>query len=146
MKKNTLFGLLAFLLMMTLSSSAYALSLNGQYISEDGNFVLTITNSNEATGSFTGTYISKDTPVGAQTFPFVVGSFSYVNNPNGSLTPLTLTFTAVVRPENRTYVIADTWSGILTQPGRISATGVRAYLPAGGTGGLSNLGTHSFGD
>ncbi|WP_245814735.1 hypothetical protein [Cystobacter ferrugineus] len=61
--------------------------------------------------------------------------------------PLALTFSAVMRPDagNWPYALVDAWSGILTQTGRISATGVRTYLPAGGPGVMSSLGTHTLG-
>ncbi|AKQ63825.1 hypothetical protein A176_000737 [Myxococcus hansupus] len=143
MQQSKLFGLLFVLPMLMLSTSAHAFNINGTYTSENGDFVLTITQSNDFNGSFSGTYVAQFTPVGPLTMP-VSGSFHFVNNPNGNLVPLALEFSAATRPADRSYLLADAWSGILTQPGVIAATGVRSYLPAGGTGVLSSLGTHTL--
>ncbi|WNG22605.1 hypothetical protein F0U62_00155 [Cystobacter fuscus] len=147
MKKSTLLGFLFVLPVMMLGTSAHAFDINGTYTSENGDFVLTITSSWDGNGSFSGTYVTHYTPVGALSIP-VTGSFHFVGNPDGSLVPLALTFSAVMRPDagNWPYALVDAWSGILTQPGRISATGVRTYLPAGGAGVLSSLGTHTLGN
>jgi hypothetical protein len=121
------------------------MNINGTYRAQNGDFVLTITNSNETNGTFNGTYTATYTEQGQQTFATVTGTWNYVNNPGGSLTPLTIGFTAVCRPDPRPYVIMDSWSGVMSQPGRFSATGTRAYLPGGGPAQLSSLGTQSFG-
>ncbi|MEW6737155.1 MAG: hypothetical protein AB1489_38075, partial [Acidobacteriota bacterium] len=94
------------------------MNINGTYTSENGDFVLTITDSNESNSTFAGTYVSKFTPQGQQSFS-VTGRWYYVNNPGGSLTPLNLAFTAFVRPDNRAYCIEDAWTGVLSQPGKI---------------------------
>ncbi|NVJ23972.1 MULTISPECIES: hypothetical protein [Myxococcus] len=143
MQQSKLFGLLFVLPMLMLSTSAHAFDINGTYKSENGEFVLNITHSSDFDGSFSGTYDTYFTPVGPLSIP-VSGTFHFVHNPDGSLVPLALEFSAVTRPGDWSYVLADSWSGILTKPGVISATGVRSYLPAGGTGVLSSLGTHTL--
>ncbi len=62
MKKSTILGLLFVLPVMMLSTSAHAFDINGTYTSENGDFVLTITNSYDGNGSFSGTYVTNYTP------------------------------------------------------------------------------------
>ncbi len=143
MQQSKLFGLLFVLPMLMLSTSAHAFNINGTYKSESGEFVLTITHSSDYDGSFSGTYDTYFTPVGPLSIP-VSGTFHFVNNPDGSLVPLALKFSSTMRPAGWPYVLVDAWSGILKAPGVISATGVRSFLPAGGPGELSSLGTHTF--
>ncbi|RKP46092.1 hypothetical protein D7S89_18475 [Trinickia fusca] len=115
------------------------MNIDGKYVSEDRNFILTITNSN-GSGTFDGTYVSKYTPRGEQTFK-VTGRWYYVVNETA---PLSLGFTAFVRPDGWPYVIEDAWTGVLSQVGKLYMTGVRSYLPNGGTAVLSSLGTFDF--
>ncbi|WP_426754597.1 hypothetical protein [Myxococcus sp. Y35] len=144
MKQSKLFGLLFVLPMLMLSTSAHAFDINGTYTSEAGEFVLKITQSHDWDGSFSGTYFTQFTPVGPLSIP-VSGTFHFVNNPDGKLVPLALSFSAMMRPDaGWPYVLLDAWSGVLTQPGSISATGVRTFLPAGGPGVMSSLGTHTL--
>ncbi|AEI65017.1 hypothetical protein [Corallococcus macrosporus] len=144
MQQSKLLGLLFVIPMLMLSTSAHAFNINGTYTSENGEFVLTVTQSSDWNGTFSGTYFTQFTPVGPLSIP-VSGTFHFVNNPNGELTPLALTFSAVMRPDaGWPYALVDAWSGILMKPGYISATGVRTFLPAGGTGVMSSLGTHTL--
>lgn len=119
------------------------MNINGTYTSENGDFVLTITDSNESNSTFSGSIVSKFSPQGQQTLG-ITGRWFYVNNPGGSLTPLNIGFTAVARPDNRAYCIEDAWTGVLTQPGKIIMNGIRSYLPAGGQYQLILLGTNQF--
>ena len=121
------------------------MNINGTYRSQNNEFVLTITNSNEEHGTFTGSYVSTYTPQGQQTFSSVTGIWNFVTNPGGSLTPLSIGFVAASRPEARAYAIFDAWSGVLGKAGTFTATGTRSFLPAGGTPVLSSLGTQIFG-
>jgi hypothetical protein len=121
------------------------MNINGTYRSQNNEFVLTITNSNEENGTFTGSYVSTHTPQGQQTFSVLAGVWQYVNNPGGSLTPLNIGFIAACRPEARPFTIFDSWSGVLTKAGTFTATGTRSSLATGGAPGLSSLGTQVFG-
>ena len=119
------------------------MNINGTYTSENGDFVLTITNSDEARSTFEGTYVAQYTPQGTQQFE-VVGRWYYVNHPGGELTPLNLGFIAVVRPPDRPFCILDSWAGVMIRPEALKMIGGRTYLPAGGPYEVSSLGTHSF--
>src|SRR5262245_1203755 len=98
------------------------MNINGTYRAQNGDFVLTITNSNESNGTFQGTYTATYTEQGQQVFTNVVGTWAYVNNPGGSLTPLGLSFIAICRPDPRPYVLMDAWSGVMPQAGQFIAT------------------------
>lgn len=120
-------------------------NINGKYVSQDGNFTLTITNSNAQASTFDGTYVSKFTPHGPQTFA-VTGRWFYTSA--DSSVPLSLGFTAFARPTVQPptvpFVIEDAWTGVLTNVGKLYMTGVRSYVPRGGPGVLSSLGTSDF--
>lgn len=119
------------------------MNINGTYTSEDGNFVLVVQNSNESNGTFNGTYTAAFTPQGKQSFT-VNGSWAYVANPGGGLTPLALCFFAGARPEARPWCLMDSWSGVMPNPESLNMVGVRSYVPGGQPSVLSDLGTHSF--
>ena len=119
------------------------MNIDGTYVSEDGDFELIIQNSNESNSTFGGTYVSIHTPQGKQSFS-VTGRWYYVNNPGGSLVPLSIGFTAIDRPSGREYATLDAWAGEMVSQTSIKMNGVRSYLPAGGSADITDLGTHIF--
>ena len=120
------------------------MNINGTYTSENGDFVLQITNSDSTHSTFEGTYTASYTAQGQQTFNHVVGRWWYVGG--GGAAPLSVGFVTHDRASGGwPYCIADAWSGILTETGKLSMTGTRSYLTSdGSTQELSSLGTHQF--
>ena len=120
-------------------------SLNGTYTSSNGQFTLTITEYDAPSGTFKGSYAyTGETPQGRQNFNLVAGHWFHVVLPDGSEPAVSVSFTGVARSSTYSHCILDTWSGILTEGGVISASGVRSYLLAGQPHQLTNLDTHTL--
>ncbi|OKP00176.1 hypothetical protein [Xenorhabdus thuongxuanensis] len=105
-------------------------SVNGIYISEDGQHHLTITGSNDSNGSFSGSFISSPTSGGRLTYNQIIGQYAFVSATN--YWPAQIGFSAIFIREPRHYVIADYWNGIRTSDGNLLMSGVRTYTTDAG--------------
>ena len=116
------------------------MSINGVYKSQNGQFILEITDADEGKSTFGGTLISVLSPVGEQKMG-VTGRY-YYTGPGTS--PLNLGLTAASRPDSREYSVVEAWCGVFTAPGEIKMSGSQSYLAADGAQEQRALGTQIF--
>ncbi|PHM67858.1 hypothetical protein Xsto_00148 [Xenorhabdus stockiae] len=105
-------------------------SIDGIYISEDRKHTLTITNSNDTNGSFSGSFISSHLSIGEITYEWVSGEYEFVSNTK--YWPAQIGFYSGFRPTPKSYVIADHWNGIRMANGNLLMSGLRTYTTDAG--------------
>lgn len=104
-------------------------NINGSYISEDGNYILIIKNSNIQSGKFDGIFTNKNTPIGEIKYQSYDCRFDFVSTKY----PCAIGFIARYRTSpNWDYVIYESWSGYMTARNELCMAGSRSYARADG--------------
>ena len=135
---------LAFALAAGSASFAENLPVPGKYVSSDRLYTLQIKSSDAQKGALQGTYYANYTPIGTFKFSGPVGGYSWVANSDDSLVPFYIYFGASQRPDDRHYMIGDTWNGVYRADNTILASGVRAYVDSTGVTQAVTLGDRVF--
>lgn len=114
-----------------------AISIIGTYTSQDGQFKLNIAESVSSQGTFSGTFTIKGNDDDLSMPQVTVYN---VELGNGSLWNYTknqniagLGFMVLYRPEDRSYVLFDSWAGSITNKNELIMNGSRSYTLPNGT-------------
>ncbi|WP_337036907.1 hypothetical protein [Enterobacter asburiae] len=100
--------------------------IDGTYISEDGLYVLSISDSDVNTGTFNFTFNTKESPLGNFTYSERKGSWTYAGEKHY---PCGINFSAGVRDEpDWKYYMLDSWNGSRTRDGLMVLNGSRCYI------------------
>lgn len=120
----------------------------GEYISENGNIKITITETNISNGEIQGSYYHAHTPneEGELKVQGEIGGFRWVdNNAGGSGTaPYSIYFIIRKRPENYRYSIIEIWNGYYTEENIMVLSGTQSYVDNKGVNTSVDFGTTEF--
>ncbi len=119
--------------------------VSGRYVSEDNNFTIVVTSSDDSNGSVEATYNATYSPVpnGNLAISGRIGNYSFIGG-SGS-PPFAISFNVSQRPEpSRPYHIRDCWVGIYESQSAFLMEGVRSYIDSQGVMRVGSLGTLRF--
>ncbi|HGJ5857420.1 hypothetical protein [Arsenophonus nasoniae] len=106
----------------------------GTYKSVDGNLILEIQKSEPINSKFSGTLNVKNSPVGDVSYTISNGEWYYTNNRDIAAFQFKVAnIDASVNPDDREYIIMDSWAGFLTRDGEFKASISRSYVHKNGT-------------
>jgi len=120
----------------------------GEYISQNGEIKITITETNISNGEIQGSYYHAHTPneEGELKVEGEIGQFRWVdNNAGGSGTaPYSIFFTIKKRPEDYRYSIVEIWNGYCTEKNTMVLSGTQSYVDNKGINTSIDFGTIEF--
>lgn len=116
--------------------------LSGTYVSEDNNFRIVVTSSDDTNGTIEASYSANYSPIGNLNIEGNIGDYSFIG---GGTVPSSVAFNVRERPNpSRTYVIRDSWVGIYESETTFLLEGTRSYLDTKGVKEVGSLGTLRF--
>lgn len=136
MRKSSVICFVLCLLLVSNTVFAAGVPRLGTYISEDGNFEITIESTNAGASKLSGQYTAKYSPGGGYfetAFGGGVndGEFFYVTHGDWNPVPLSIRFEFLERPSGRPYALCDTWTGAYVDGDILIMQGTRSYVSAG---------------
>lgn len=117
----------------------------GTYKSVDEKLILDIQDSDPDNSKFSGTLNVKNTPAGDVSYTISDADWYYTNNRDIAAFQFTAcNVNTLIDPDDRTYVIMDSFAGFLTKDGEFKASISRSYVHENGTRELFAFNTVVF--